>query len=213
MIAILSAGVLAAMIFGSFASVGSAQDVPRITAYRALYELEKTESDEEFIRRISMDLRATAPTPAEIHFFLASKDQGKRQKLVDLFIQERQAKDNNRKVAMRLQYELDYDAYTDRLYTYRLSERVDRQLTSLQSDYQMAVLAAKNKAEVAKLTQAYLDSLVRYAKDNPENGDLPDAMLQIMIVYESQGKTVEAAAWRAKLLQEHPKSSAAARAK
>jgi RNA polymerase sigma factor (sigma-70 family) len=50
------------------------------------------ESDEAFIRRISRDLRGTEPTPTEVHFFLATKDADKRQKLIDLMIQERQAK-------------------------------------------------------------------------------------------------------------------------
>jgi hypothetical protein len=51
----------------------------------------KEESDADFIRRISKDLRGIDPTPAEIHFFLVNKDAGRRQKLIDLFIQERQA--------------------------------------------------------------------------------------------------------------------------
>ena len=51
----------------------------------------KTESDEDFIRRMSLDLRGTEPSPTEIHFFAASKDAARRQKL-DLLIQERQAK-------------------------------------------------------------------------------------------------------------------------
>jgi RNA polymerase sigma factor (sigma-70 family) len=50
------------------------------------------ESDEEFIRRMSQDLRRTDPTPTEVHFFVASVDPGKRQKLIDLFIAERQVK-------------------------------------------------------------------------------------------------------------------------
>jgi uncharacterized protein (TIGR03067 family) len=41
---------------------------------------------------VSKDLRGTDPTPTEIHFFVASKDPDRRQKLIDLFIQERQAK-------------------------------------------------------------------------------------------------------------------------
>ena len=40
---------------------------------------------------MSKDLRGREPTPTEIYFFAASKDVGKRQKLIDLFIQERQA--------------------------------------------------------------------------------------------------------------------------
>ena len=86
-------------------------------------------------------------------------------------------------------------------------------LHSLQKDYYKRVLAAADKAEVAKLTQAHLDDLLRYVKNHPQHEDTPDAMLQIVLIYESQDKTVEAQAWRAKLLQEHPKSPAASRAK
>jgi RNA polymerase sigma factor (sigma-70 family) len=52
----------------------------------------QAEGDEAFIRRVSRELRGTEPTPTEVHFFLATKDAGKRQKLIDLMIQERQAK-------------------------------------------------------------------------------------------------------------------------
>jgi Flp pilus assembly protein CpaB len=52
---------------------------------------QKAESDREFIRRTSLDLRGVEPTPTEIHFFLTSKDTDKRQKLIDLMIEERQA--------------------------------------------------------------------------------------------------------------------------
>jgi hypothetical protein len=43
-------------------------------------------------------------------------------------------------------------------------------------------------------------------KTNPKSQDVPDAMRQIILVYESQGKTVEAGAWRDKLRKEHPKT-------
>ncbi|HYH65585.1 MAG TPA: sigma-70 family RNA polymerase sigma factor, partial [Urbifossiella sp.] len=51
------------------------------------------DTDEAFIRRVSKDLRGTDPTPAELHFFLASKDANKRSTLVDLFVKERAVKD------------------------------------------------------------------------------------------------------------------------
>lgn len=54
------------------------------------------DTDEAFIRRLSRDLRGTDPTPAEVHFFLASKDANKRSTLVDLFVKERTAKDAGR---------------------------------------------------------------------------------------------------------------------
>ena len=41
---------------------------------------------------MSKDLRGHEPTPTEIHFFVTSVHSGKRQKLIDLLIQERQAK-------------------------------------------------------------------------------------------------------------------------
>ncbi len=47
------------------------------------------DTDEAFIRRVSKDLRGTDPTPAEVHFFLASKDANKRATLVDLFVKEK----------------------------------------------------------------------------------------------------------------------------
>src|SRR5262249_3672665 len=49
-------------------------------------------TDEAFIRRVSHDLRGVEPTPAEIHFFVTSKEPRKREKVVDLFIAEREAK-------------------------------------------------------------------------------------------------------------------------
>jgi TolA-binding protein len=42
-------------------------------------------------------------------------------------------------------------------------------------------------------------------KTNPKSQDAPDAMRQIVFVYESQGKTVEAGALLEKLQKEHPK--------
>lgn len=47
------------------------------------------DTDEAFIRRVSKDLRGTDPTPAEVHFFLSSKDANKRATLVDLFVKEK----------------------------------------------------------------------------------------------------------------------------
>jgi hypothetical protein len=40
-------------------------------------------SDEQFIRRVSIDLTATLPTPAQVQAFVADKDPHKRDKLVD----------------------------------------------------------------------------------------------------------------------------------
>src|SRR5947208_14059519 len=69
--------------------------------------------------------------------------------------------------------------------------------------------AAKDRNEVAAITQKYLDQLQEYVKAHPKNEDVADAMQQIALIYRSQGKTVEADAWRDKLFKEHPKSPAA----
>ena len=99
--AVLCAGLFVAMIGSSFTSLGIAQDGRKKQAVRETADeapgnpSTKTESDTDFIRRISKDLRGTDPTPTEIYFFVASKDTGRRQKLIDLFIQERQAKNKS----------------------------------------------------------------------------------------------------------------------
>jgi hypothetical protein len=53
-----------------------------------------------------------------------------------------------------------------------------------------------------------LDRLVDHVKTNPKSQVASDAIRQIVFVYESQGKTVEAAAWRDKLLGDDPKANA-----
>lgn len=93
--AVLCAGLSAALIGSSLTSHGIAQDArPGGATENSSHRIPvaTTESDKDFAHRLSRDLRGTEPTPAEVHFFVASKDAGKRQKLIDLFIQERQAK-------------------------------------------------------------------------------------------------------------------------
>jgi RNA polymerase sigma factor (sigma-70 family) len=91
--AVLCAGLFVTLVGGSFGSLGIAQEAKQeAKEANELLQTRKAESDADFIRRISKDLRGIDPTPTEIHFFVASKDAGKRQKLMDLFIQERQAK-------------------------------------------------------------------------------------------------------------------------
>jgi RNA polymerase sigma factor (sigma-70 family) len=87
---VLCAGLIAALIGGALGSTGLAQS-PQ-SSQLSTTAAAKATSDEEFIRRISLDLRSKEPTPAEVHFFVANKDPGKRQKLIDLFIKERQAR-------------------------------------------------------------------------------------------------------------------------
>ncbi len=90
---LLCASLMLAVVGGFSASAIVAQDSKtKSPARQHTPPAAKTERDEDFIRRISRDLRETAPTPTEVYFFVASKDAGKRQKLIDLFIQERQAK-------------------------------------------------------------------------------------------------------------------------
>jgi RNA polymerase sigma factor (sigma-70 family) len=86
--------VVAGMAWVSWTSTGVAQDATsRAQAIKALQDSTlKVESDEDFIRRVSRALRGTDPTPTEVHFFVATKDAGKREKLIDLMIQERRAK-------------------------------------------------------------------------------------------------------------------------
>jgi hypothetical protein len=97
----------------------------------------------------------------------------------------------------------------------RLVELVDVPVRyeSILTDYYRQLQSAKEKGDVAAITQTYLDKLMKYVKEHPKSPDAVDAMLQIVLVYTSQGKTVEAEAWQAKLLKEHPDSPAAKRVK
>ena len=221
-----AAGILTGIVGGSLNSVSLAQDtiVAQSTATRAAAP-QKTESDEEFIRRMSKDLRGVEPTPTEIHFFVANKGANRRQKLIDLFIQERQAKEQQAKEQAAAQKkkalfsvlvseaELGVDHLLVQIEP-RVTSQVQlagkRRLVTLQDDlFHELNLAAKEKKEVAAITQKYLDQLQEYVKAHPKNDDVADAMQQIVLIYRSQGKTVEADAWRAKLLKEHPHSPAA----
>src|SRR5262249_48591846 len=78
----------------AFAQTGAKKQDDRTpvsgTLVQALANVKDT--DEAFIRRVSQDLRGVEPTPAEIHFFVTSKEAKKREKVVDLFIAEREAK-------------------------------------------------------------------------------------------------------------------------
>ena len=80
-------------------------------------------------------------------------------------------------------------------------------MDTLQKQYNLEIHAAKEKGDIAKITQAYLDRLIDFVKTNPKREDVPDAMRQIVFAYESQGKKVEAGAWRDRLSKEHPKTS------
>src|SRR5262249_13072748 len=43
-------------------------------------------SDEQFIRRVSLDITGTLPTPKQVKAFVENKDAGKRDKLVDALL-------------------------------------------------------------------------------------------------------------------------------
>ena len=55
------------------------------------------------------------------------------------------------------------------------------------------------KEQVAKLTQEHLDRLAEFVKRKPNSPDAPAAIKTIAQLYDAQGKSVEAEAWRAKL--------------
>ena len=238
--AVLCAGLFAALIGGSFTSLGIAQEAKPQEAFqghsgRVLWE-KKAESDADFIRRISKDLRGTDPTPTEIHFFVTSKDAGRRQKLIDLFIQERQAKmaaqmnqfsfksdeslsmkwkaDPQNIVKQTMAFSPDFkhmevDIGGNKI-RFNLQQVDDNWLAlkptpglgTLQQEFYKQLHAAEDKGDVAKISQAYLDRLVDFVKTNPKSQDVPGAMEQIILMYQSQGKVVDADAWRAKLLKE-----------
>jgi RNA polymerase sigma factor (sigma-70 family) len=207
---IVAAGMLTTLVGGSLHSVGQAQETPVKTQVRVrtILDSDAKENDEQFIRRISKDLRGVEPTPAEIHFFTANKDDKRRQKLIDLFIQERQAKE---KAAEAGKYTVVVYPYRNlaasRVELYRVSTP---SVVKLQGEFLSSVAnAAKEKKDLASITQRYLDQLLGYVKAHPKNQDIPEAMLQITLVYRSLGKTVEADAWRDKLRKEHPQSPAA----
>jgi RNA polymerase sigma factor (sigma-70 family) len=204
--AVLCVGLCVILLGSSFTAPGNAQDTkPKGRNDQIMFLARSTaETDLEFIRRISKDLRGTDPTPAEIHFFTSSKEAGKRQKLIDLFIQERQAKTPDPVVRHR-----ELDANTLATVIQRLHVRTvislpaDRAVTlgTLQKDFYQALRAAKEKGDVAKVTQTYLDRLVDFVKMSPKSPDAPEAIRQIILVYEAQGKAVEAGAWRDRLRQ------------
>jgi RNA polymerase sigma factor (sigma-70 family) len=225
-----AAGVLGAVLLalagGSFVSLGIAQVVNQKPPQAVV----KNESDADFIRRISKDLRGTDPTPTEIHFFVANKETGKRQKLIDLFIQERQAKkvadaaffrDTNNIVvgwdAANTHITRGARAWSAPIGNLYMAEprwilrdvavvpKEPTRLGALQKEFYKELQTAKDKADVARITQTHLNRLNEFLKANPDSQDAPEVIRQIVLLYESQGKTVEADAWRAKLPKEGPK--------
>jgi RNA polymerase sigma factor (sigma-70 family) len=205
--ALVAAAVIwTGILGGSLSSAGLAQDSPGVET-KATTAAPRAESDAEFIRRMSKELRGMDPSATEVHFFVSNKDANRRQKLIDLFIQERQAKEvQDKKKADTVALQQTHTAYLALV----AQNRAQRRLAMLQAELLTDLgKATKDKKEVAAITQKYLDQLQEYVKAHPKNEDVPDAMQQIALIYRSQGKTVEADAWREKLLKEHPKSPAA----
>jgi RNA polymerase sigma factor (sigma-70 family) len=89
---VVAAGIVTGLAGGTLSSVSFAQDKAAAGA-KAPAAPQKTESDEDFIRRTSKELRGIEPSATEVHFFVSSKDANRRQRLLDLFIQDRQAKE------------------------------------------------------------------------------------------------------------------------
>src|SRR5262249_38706173 len=81
---VLCIGVLTAQVGGSLIQIGTAQEAKKPSPETLAARMES--SDEEFIRRLSRDLRGSDPTPTEVYFFVANRAPGKRQQLIDLFI-------------------------------------------------------------------------------------------------------------------------------
>jgi len=150
---VLVVGLAAALVAGSLATPGLAQNPP--AQGKSADAFAKSETDDAFIRRMSKDLRGVDPTPAEVHFFVHNQDAGKRQKLIDLFIQERQAKQKHgdadslaRSVALTLRRE-SVNVRT----VIKLPD--DKEKASSDS---LAALRAQLEAEL-KQTQAALEAL------------------------------------------------------
>ncbi len=210
---VLCVGLLTAAVGGSLASVGTAREAkapPPMAATTA------AESDADFIRRMSKDLRGSDPTPAEFHFFVSSKETGKRQRLIDLLVRERQAKKEAEASAAlvvtpvlteTVYLRQDVQLKLDSIYVARLAPPG---FAAIQADFYKEVLsAAREKKEAGAVAQRYLDRLLQYVKENPKADDVPDAVLQVVLVYGSQGKDVEADAWRKRLVEQFPDSRAA----
>ncbi len=220
--------VVATLVGGGFTTQGFAQDKQPLGVEIRKTKSKDAESDKEFLVRVSKDLRGVEPSPAELHFFLANKDANKRTKAVDLFIQERQAKQaaadkvirvglNAMGEAILFQMKAEKQLQLDRARKTEAVKRVDLTarefymdltfvvapgLGGLQKEFFKDLGAAKDKADIAKATQAHLDRLVGFVKSHPKSPEVSDAMRQIATVYDSQGKTVEATAWREKLSKE-----------
>ena len=139
--AVVLCTALLALVGGVFTSRGEAQDPKAKPTPVAANQ----ESDADFIRRISQDLRGIEPSPAEVHFFVLTKETAKRDKLIDLFIQERQAK---KEAASKDQH------VVDRLKEMALYNRAIAEANAL---------FAKNKTD--NLRQKYAEAMTRMQQE------------------------------------------------
>src|SRR5262249_39047393 len=142
-------------------------------------------SDADFARRTWLDLTGQVPSPAELRSFLDRDDPKKRAKLVDQLL----ARD-------------DVAQIWAQHFGIAATGPPKARLAHLQRKFYAELCAAKDPGDVARITQTFLDGMIDHAMTEPKAPDVPDTMRQIIFVYESRGKTVEAAAWRDRLVRE-----------
>jgi RNA polymerase sigma factor (sigma-70 family) len=120
------------------------------------------ESDEDFIRRISMDLRGSEPTTTEVHFFVKNKDARKRDTLIDLFVKERENKkrlaEEHERVTLRLtRLRLLTDSDVQREAAVRTLTRlvaVDPEISLLKTRVELARTTVLERELLLKIAQA-----------------------------------------------------------
>ncbi len=115
------------------------------------------DTDEAFIRRVSKDLRGTDPTPAEVHFFLASKDANRRTTLVDLFVKERTAKEAGR--ADRLGERVNEHAHLDAIRRYAETLQLARAREEEARALAEKAAAVQARARAIEAERAALDAI------------------------------------------------------
>lgn len=112
------------------------------------------DTDEAFIRRVSKDLRGIEPTPAEIHFFKTSTDPKRREKLIDLFVAEREAKKkNDDPVRMRVQALIDEEMAIEML-PRKVAVNAPPEVLAARTDLELARLSVREKEIRLQLARA-----------------------------------------------------------
>jgi hypothetical protein len=147
---------------------------------------EHATSDADFMRRTWLDLTGKLPSRADLDSFLKRKDPNKRAKLINQLLESE-----------------DFaKLWADYFGIVVAARKPNTRLALLQRKFYTELYAASDKGDVARITQAYLDRMIEHVMTNAKSQDVPDAMRQIIFVYESRGKPVEAGAWRDKLVRE-----------